>query len=109
MNRQEQELINSLKKMPKSIIFWTDEALESFEKIASDILTTWNYKTAKEFDNTVDEYLKRLSDNPKMCQASKKYKIRRCVISKQTSLVYRIKKDTIELLLFIANSSDHSY
>tara|TARA_B110001469_G_C9646725_1_gene327206 strand:- start:296 stop:583 length:288 start_codon:yes stop_codon:yes gene_type:complete len=95
--------------MSKSKITWSEEASESFERIALNVLKKWNYKTAKEFDTKVDEYLTGLKSNPKMCQASKKNKIRKCVISKQTSLVYRIKKDTIELLLFIDNSSNHSY
>jgi len=95
--------------MSKFKIIWTEDASESFEKIALDILKNWNYKIAKDFDNKVDKYLTGLKSNPKMCQVSKKNKIRKCVVSKQTSLIYRIKKNTIELLLFIENRSNHSY
>jgi plasmid stabilization system protein ParE len=93
----------------KLTVQWTEQALDSLEDTLSKIIKKWNYQIAKEFDNEVEKMILRLENNSKLCPPSKKKKIRKCVIHKNTSLVYRIKNSNIELITFVDNRTEHEY
>lgn len=88
---------------------WTEQALDSFEDIALQLIEKWNFKIAQNFDNDVKELINRLENNAKLCPPSKVKKLRKCVIHKNVSLIYRIKSKSIELITFIDNRSEHNY
>lgn len=93
----------------KFTVQWTEQALDSLEDTLSKIIKKWNYQIAKEFDDEVERMITRLENNSKLCPPSKKKKIRKCVVHKNTSLVYRIKKSNIELITFVDNRTEHEY
>lgn len=87
-------------------IVWVPLAIETFMEEIDFIYLKWNQKEVDDFVMLVDKNLKRLSINPLIGQIHKNvYKI---VISKQTSLFYRIiKKDKkVELVYFWNNKRD---
>ena len=95
--------------MAKLNITWTQEALDSFEKISLSIIKKWGFRPAKEFDDEVNRLLNHLQNNSGLCPPSKKKDIRKCVVSKQTSLIYRVKETSIQLIAFVDNRSEHHY
>jgi hemerythrin len=87
-------------------IFWVPLAVETYMEEIDFIYLKWNQKEVDDFVMLVDENLKRLSINPLIGQIHKNvYKI---VISKQTSLFYKIteKDKKVELVYFWNNKKD---
>ena len=87
-------------------IVWVPLAVETYMEENDFIYLKWNQKEVDEFVMLFDENLKRLSINPLIGQIHKNvYKI---VISKQTSLFYRIieKDKKVELVYFWNNKKD---
>ena len=87
-------------------IVWVPLAVETYMEEIDFICLKWNQKEVDDFVILVDENLKRLSINPLIGQIHKNvYKI---VISKQTSLFYKIieKDKKVELVYFWNNKKD---
>jgi len=87
-------------------IVWVPLAVEIYMEEIDFIYLKWNQKEVDDFVMLVNENLKRLSINPLIGQINKNvYKI---VISKQTSLFYRIieKDKKVELVYFWNNKKD---
>ena len=87
-------------------IVWVPLAVETYMEEIDFIFLKLNQKEVDDFVILVDENLKRLSINPLIGQIHKNvYKI---VISKQTSLFYRIieKDKKVELVYFWNNKKD---
>ena len=87
-------------------IVWVPLAVETYMEEIDFIYLKLNQKEVDDFVMLVDENLKRLSINPLIGQIHKNvYKI---VISKQTSLFYRIieKDKKVELVYFWNNKKD---
>jgi len=94
---------------PPYPIHWTKEADITYFESMLFILEKWTVKEAEHFETLTDELLLNLSSNLKLCPEIRKLKIRKCIISYQTSLVYRIVGKSIELISFVDNRSDHNY
>jgi len=91
-------------------IIWSKRAKLSYNKLVDDILEKWDYTVAEKLQCKVDALIDNLKTHNKLCPKSKQFKVRKCIIHKNTSLVYRIKnKSEIELITFVSNRSDHKY
>jgi plasmid stabilization system protein ParE len=90
-------------------IVWSNEAKLTYEAIIDDLLRKWAVEIALNFENDTNAVLDRLKINKKLCPPSKVKKLRKCVVHKNVSLIYRIKASTIELITFIDNRTDHNY
>ncbi len=91
-------------------IIWSPEASTSYEKTILDILDKWPIETVEKFEKEVNKLLDRLSQNKKLCPPSDQDPLlRKCVISKQTSLIYEINQNSIGLIVFVDNRSNHNY
>jgi plasmid stabilization system protein ParE len=91
-------------------IIWSPLAEETYLATLSQILDNWSEKEAVNFEIKVESLLKKLKMHKHLCPSSDKQKdLRRCVIAPQTSLVYRIKNNTIEIVAFFDNRSLHQY
>lgn len=91
-------------------ISWSPLAEESYLKTLAQILEKWTIKEAEEFEEKVDSLIEKLKTQKYLCPTSgKQTDLRRCVIVPQTSLVYQIKNEVIELVAFFDNRSDHRY
>ena len=96
--------------MKQYLISWSPLAEESYLNTLSQILERWTIKEAKDFEAKVESLLEKLKTQKHLCPPSgKQTNLRRCVIAPQTSLVYQIKNDVIELVAFFDNRSDHRY
>ena len=90
-------------------IHWTKEADITYYNTIAFIFEKWTIKEVLHFESLTDQLLFNLSSNHKLCPELKKLKLRKCVISEQTSLVYRVVSKKIELITFVDNRSSHQY
>lgn len=91
------------------VIRWTKEADITYFESLLFILEKWTLKEAEYFETLTNELLLNLSSNLKLCPEIPKLNIRKCTISHQTSLVYRVVGKSVELISFVDNRSDHPY
>jgi plasmid stabilization system protein ParE len=92
------------------LVIWSPLAEETYLYVLTQVLEKWTIREAEEFETKVESLIDKLRTHKYLCPSSKKQKsLRRCVISPQTSLIYQINKDTIELVAFIDNRSLHQY
>lgn len=88
-------------------IIWSDEALHGLNQILNYLEENWTPKEIKKFAKLLDKKLNLISNNPDLFQVSKKSNnIRKSVISKQTSLFYKVENDTIYLITLFDNRKD---
>lgn len=80
-------------------IIWSDESLKNLDTIIEYLELNWTEKEVKKFLNILDKRIKLISLNPLIFPSKLKNKnIRRSVLSKQTSIFYRISETRIEVL-----------
>lgn len=84
-------------------IKWTSKAQDSFTEIVKYLHENWSNKEIDNFVFKVQKKLNVISINPKLFQKSDKKSIHRVVITRHTSLYYRILNSEIHLLLFFDN------
>lgn len=85
-------------------IIFSEEAKIQLQSIFNYLLNNWSDKVATDFIIKVDEILFLISLNPKLYPQTKKRKgIRKCVVTKQTSLYYHLLKNEIEIITFFDN------
>lgn len=95
--------------MSKYIIEWSDEAKQTSKEISDHLYQSWGKLAANDFGQKVALLLRGLSSNKELCPKSKVKKLRKCVVSKQSSLIYHVNRNTITLVTFIDNRSNHIY
>jgi len=94
-------------KPPK--VIWSPLAEETYLKAIEFILKRWTVNEADEFVCMVRDLIERIQSFKNLCPPSMAHKnLRRCVVSFQTSLVYRIHKNFIEIVAFFDNRSNIS-
>jgi hypothetical protein len=91
------------------IIVWSDEAPNTYDNAIDDLIDKWEIEVVLDFETKTNLLLDHLKNYKKFCPPSKKKKLRKCVIHKNTSLVYKINKNNIELVTFVDNHNEHSY
>jgi plasmid stabilization system protein ParE len=86
-------------------INFTTSANISFEDEIEFILRKWNLDEVEKFMNLVDDFINNLSKNPYLGKKSNKRAIRVFVISKQTTVIYKVFDDInrIDVLYFWNN------
>ena len=91
-------------------IAWTPAALESYEQILDFILQHWSINQVMKLDQEIKDLESRLKKHPYLCPPSTEYpSLRRCIISKQTSLIHRVIGNTIQIIAVLDNRSKHPF
>lgn len=96
-------------KPEKYTIKWTPKALETFKTITLQLIERWNIRVALSFDNKVKKVIDQLEQNPKIYPPSRTANLCKCVIHKNVSLIYRIRKNSVELIVFVDNRGQHMF
>ncbi|MEI7596559.1 MAG: type II toxin-antitoxin system RelE/ParE family toxin [Bacteroidota bacterium] len=87
-------------------VFWSPLAEKSYLETIEFILGKWTIKEADSFTEQVKDLIAKIQTFNNLCPPTSKFKyLRKCVVSFQTSLVYRIRKDNIEIIAFFDNRS----
>jgi plasmid stabilization system protein ParE len=88
-------------------IFWTDEAVSTFEQNIQYLEKEWNEKVIQKFFDKTEHALNRIAQNPATFPLFNQQKgIHKCLIVKQITLYYKIDDDKIYLLSFWNNYQD---
>ncbi len=93
-------------------IIWTATAQSSYEQIWDFVLQKWTMNTVIELDDKVQNLLNSLSQHEHLCPTLENHpNLRKCVISKQSSLIYTIDEDQqiIHIVAFVDNRMEHGY
>lgn len=91
------------------MIVWSDEAKNTYEAVIDDILKKWPVNVALDFEEQTNDLLDRLLDNKQLCPPTKHKRLRKCVIHRNASLIYKVNRKNIELVTFIFNKDDHQF
>ena len=77
----------------------SERAEQSLDNIARYLETEWSVRVRDKFLEVLKRKIEQIARMPHMYEASSKKKtVRRCVVSKQTALYYRAKKEEIEIV-----------
>ena len=72
-----------------------DQLLERLQK-------EWSIKVKNEFIDTLDRSVEIIAENPKAFPESNSQKgIHKCVVTKQTTLYYRVKSNEIQIIFIL--------
>ncbi len=85
-------------------VIWTLEAVSSFNAIIDFLLVRWTVKEALTFIDIVENTIENIVEHPKMLKISQ-YDSQSIValITKHTTMFYRIFDETIEIEYFWSN------
>lgn len=85
-------------------IIWTDEAFEGLKNILDYLEARWTKREIKKFAKLLEEQLALIQKNPELFPVTQKSNlIRRSVLSKQTTIFYKIEKNSIYLVSLFDN------
>jgi len=92
--------------MPKQII-WSPAAESDLESILTFLEVKWSSRIVSRFLNKLDDCINLISEDHKLFPfINKDLEIRKCVVSKQNTLYYRMKDDKIELVRLFDTRQD---
>jgi plasmid stabilization system protein ParE len=76
------------------------------DKLLDYLEEEWSLRVADNFEKAFEEKLIHVSNYPESCIKSKQfYNLHLCIITKQTSFLYRITNETIEVITVFDNRS----
>ena len=91
-------------------IYWSPEAKDSYAAILKYLMDNFPLDTALEVDEKVERLLENLEHHKFLCPPSANFSfLRRCVITKNLSLTYRVLENDIEIVVFFDNRTDHPH
>ena len=80
-------------------IIWSPAAEKDAEQILDFINTKWSKRVAAKFLNKLDDNIRLISEDPKLFPIIEdNLGVRKCVVTKQNSLFYRISDESIEII-----------
>jgi plasmid stabilization system protein ParE len=84
-------------------VFWSERAKNDYKGILNYLNQNWSPKELAKFADRIEKNIGYLISNPEMGTVSKKKSIRRMVISKQTSIYYKVIHEDIYLIALFDN------
>ena len=82
-------------------VFLSELAESKLLKLSQYLLEEWNLKTRDKFLSKLNDKIKQISIQPQSCPKSSQFKnLYKCVVTKQTTIYYRIaiEKKEIEII-----------
>jgi plasmid stabilization system protein ParE len=88
-------------------VILSPEASRQLENLFAYLESEWSPASRRKFQKRFYQYVEVIKQMPKAFPTSPKLKnARKCVVTKQTSIYYRIKSDIIEILTVRDNRMD---
>ena len=85
-------------------IFWTEEVIQNLEEIIDYLATKWTQREVDNFKEKLSKQISLIKRNPLMFPVSTfQPRLRKAVLSKQTSIFYEIRDDVIYLAYVFVN------
>lgn len=90
-------------------IVWSALAKKYYILIIDQLFEKWNIDIVEEFEEGTIKLIDRIEKHNHICPKSKIVNLHKCVINKNISLIYRVQNETIEIITFVFNESEHLY
>lgn len=90
-------------------VVWTNRAENGYAKIIEYILDKFSIREAESLDEKLNTLIEKIATFRHICPLSKKKNIHKCVVHKNTSLLYTIKKNELAIVMVLDNRMKHSY
>jgi len=90
-------------------IVWSDLAKEYYIYIIEKLFEKWNIAIVERFESETIALISKIADYNHICPQAKIANYHKCIINKHISLIYRIQNNTLEIITFLFNQSDHLY
>lgn len=88
-------------------IFWTEEAVKNLEEILDYLILNWSQKEVDSFKQKLNKHLELISRFPLMFPVSSyNPRLRKAVMTKQTTIFFEIKEKGIFLAYLFVNKKD---
>lgn len=88
-------------------IIWTNEAINNLEEILNYLIEKWSQRELNIFKKKLSRQIELISLYPKMFPVSLyNTELRKAVLSKQTTLFYKLKGNHIYLVFLFVNLKD---
>ncbi len=85
-------------------LIFSKKFLDSTQDLFFYLESKWSVKVKEEFSSNLQKKLDNLLSHPESCiLSSKKEGLRKCVVSKQTSIYYKIDREEIRILALFDN------
>jgi plasmid stabilization system protein ParE len=85
-------------------LYWTEEAIENLEEILDYLISRWSQREVDNFKQKLSKQLDFILINPKMFPVSQyNPRLRKAVISKQTTIFYEIQGNIVYLVYLFIN------
>jgi plasmid stabilization system protein ParE len=93
-----------------NMIVWSDLAYLSFNDAADYLAEKYSLDAAIKFDEELEQLLEKLRSFKHFCPPYELRPIlRKCVVNRYTSLIYRVDGTTIHLVTFCDNRGIHIF
>lgn len=80
-------------------IIWSSEAKDDLENITDYLMVNWGIDVTSRFLLHTEKIIGRIAINPKQFPIFSRHKrIRKCVLTKQNSIFYRVKVGKVEIV-----------
>jgi len=87
-------------------IIWSDEALQNLKGIIEYLEHRWTKREIRKFSQLLDKQLKLIEENPFLFAESEKLEgYRKSVLSRQTTIYYRISDFEVHIISLFDNRS----
>lgn len=91
-------------------VIFTPEAEDTYESIVAQLSERWGEKFVLEFENNLDEVLENLEKSPFMYPVYEEaIQIRRVVLHKNCSLLYKVISEVVLVVCFWDNRQDSAF
>ncbi len=88
------------------VVKWSASSKAEYAELLQYLQDLYGVDAALKFMDKTDELVLQISTFPNSGRATEKERIRKSIITPQTSLLYEIYEDTIEILHFWDNRQD---
>lgn len=84
----------------KYTVYWTETADSTLDCILQNVENKFGFTSARKLIKEVERHVELIKENPFLFRISHLENVRKCVISKQTSLFYEIRPNNHIYLLY---------
>jgi len=93
--------------MVKRSIIWSERSLNEYQDLIDYLLEEWGEEITVRVIQELDQSIMRIQNSHEQFQIIlKRKRVRRCVMSPQTSIFFKVNKDVIEILSLFDNRRD---
>lgn len=86
---------------------WSEESVRNLDEILEDIRRKWTEREVNNFKKKFSHQLNLIIQNPLMFPVSSQHpKLRKAVLSKQTTVFYELNNETVSLAYIHLNKKD---